>query len=220
MRTMTTLHLSPTGQLSTMTSLDPSIRAADQPVLSRTPGLLLGPFYPVERARDDTSPAALVEPDMPGRRLELSGHVFEASGRPLAGALVELWHADAQGRYRHPLDPRVTEIDARFGGYTNLRSGADGAWRAATRVPGPYTEQGTLRAPHVHVQVTVGAARLVTQMFLPCQPLNASDRWYRAVPNPERLIGVAVADEVDRLILYWDIVIGCHPLTDLSGAIA
>jgi protocatechuate 3,4-dioxygenase beta subunit len=72
----------------------------------------------------------------------------------------------------------------------------------------------------VHVQLTLGGARLVTQMFLPGQPLNASDRWCRAVADPERLVGIAVVDEPDRLILRWDIVIGRQPVNYSSGAIA
>ena len=176
--------------------------------LNRTPGLLLGPFYPARAQSDKTASRTLIEADMPGRRLELSGRVLDARSAALAGALVELWHADSEGRYRHPDDPRVTEVDERFTGYTQRITGADGGWRVVTLVPGIYTDHGVVRAPHVHVQVTHGAGRLVTQMFLPRHPLNESDRWYRAVEHPTRLVGHALVDEPDRLVVVWDIVMG------------
>lgn len=176
------------------------------PALHRTPGLLLGPFYPARAQSDRAAPPALIEADMPGRRLELSGRVLDARGGPLAGALVELWHADSEGRYRHPDDPRVAEVDTRFAGYTQRIANVDGGWRVVTLVPGVYTEHGVVRAPHVHVQVTHGAGRLVTQMFLPRHPLNESDRWYRAVEHPIRLVGHGLVEEPDRLVVAWDIV--------------
>jgi protocatechuate 3,4-dioxygenase beta subunit len=179
-----------------------------RPALHRTPGLLLGPFYPARAQSDSGVPSALIEADMPGRRLELSGRVLDARCTPLAGALVELWHADPEGRYRHPDDPRVAEVDTRFAGYTRRMTDGDGGWRVATLVPGVYTDRGVVRAPHVHVQVTHGASRLVTQMFLPQHPLNESDRWYRAVEHPTRLLGHGLVDELDRLVVAWDIVMG------------
>lgn len=183
-----------------------TVHTEARPALHRTPGLLLGPFYPARAQRDSAVPSALIEADMPGRRLELSGRVLGAHCEPLAGALVELWHADPQGRYRHPDDPRVAEVDVRFIGYMQQITDVDGGWRVVTLVPGAYSDRGVARAPHVHVQVTYGASRLVTQMFLPRHPLNESDRWYRAVEHPMRLVGHGLVDDSDRLVVAWDIV--------------
>lgn len=192
----------------TIAASQPSSHTEARPALHRTPGLLLGPFYPARAESDRAAPPTLIEADMPGRRLELSGRVLDARCGPLAGALVELWHADPEGRYRHPDDPRVAEVDAGFGGYTRRITDADGGWRVVTLVPGVYSDRGVVRAPHVHVQVTHGASRLVTQMFLPRQPLNESDRWYRAVEHPMRLVGHGLVDEPNRLVVAWDIVMG------------
>src|SRR3982750_3828415 len=118
--------------------------------MPRTPGLVLGPFYPVLLAREQgmSTSCGVAGSSMQGRRLEISGFVFDTLGHPVAGASIELWQADSQGRYRHPSQPGVEEIDVCFVGFQMLTSQADGRWHAATVVPGPYMHEGIGRAPH------------------------------------------------------------------------
>ena len=175
-----------------------------------TPGLPLGPFYPVAAAttcasaevwRDDASlPAG-------SRRRCLDGQLIDRRGRPVAGALVEIWHADHQGRYRHPSAPGHEHVAFGFAGYGCTRSDASGRFAFRSLAAAGYFAASVRRAPHVHVQVTDGSDRLVTRMFLPGHPLNRQDRWYQAVARPELLAAHVVHDDEDVLELAWTIVL-------------
>lgn len=137
-----------------------SSRAALRP----TPGDALGPFYPLDWSGDidaDLTRLGDAAAAADGHPLELSGTVRDTAGRPLADAVVEIWQADAGGRYRHPgVDPRTR--DARFQGYGRALTDADGAYRFTTIVPGNYGS----RPPHIHFRVVQpGRRELVTQMY-------------------------------------------------------
>jgi len=161
--------------------------------LRRTPGLVLGPFYPVHLAGRPGVQLQLPGPRLRvGRPLELSGRVLDSCARSLSGALLEVWHADSGGRYQHPGQPGVEEVDPGFCGYQALTSQSDGGWRLSSVVPGAYSHGGVQRAPHVHFQVTFRDSRLVTQMFFPDHPLNPSDRWYQASSDATRLLATAI----------------------------
>jgi protocatechuate 3,4-dioxygenase beta subunit len=178
--------------------------------LRRTPGLVLGPFYPVHlvdgHAGSARQPICKPAVHSHSRRLALSGCVLDTDARPLAGASIELWHADPQGRYQHPDQSGVEEIEPGFVGYEALTSQADGRWQIDTVVPGPYDREGVTRAPHLHFQVTYRNSRLVTQMFFPDHPLNAEDRWYGTASEPSLLVARELFGDPRRVALTWDIV--------------
>ena len=180
------------------------------PPASNTPALLLGPFYPV--TKPDPVSACLVREDIAAlashpAALDIALRVINRAGRPVRGALVEVWHADPQGRYRHDSAPDHEHTLPGFVGYGCARSDDDGCAVFHTLMPGPYENGGIARAPHVHVQVTGRIDRLVTQMFFPGEPGNATDRWYRAASRPGQLLGTwADAAQVRRRI-EWSIVI-------------
>lgn len=175
--------------------------------LRRTPGLVLGPFYPVHLA--GRPGVQLRQPGTHltvGRPLELSGRVLDPCGEALCGALLEVWHADSFGRYQHPGQPGIEKVDPAFFGYEALTSQNDGAWRLASVVPGAYAHEGVQRAPHLHFQVTFRSTRLVTQMFFPDHALNPSDRWYQASTDPSLLLATRQEDGS----LQWDIVLAAN----------
>lgn len=180
-------------------------------MLDRTPGLLLGPFYPVAAA-DGAARSDLWRDDAPlpdgAHRLRLAGSVVDARGHPAARALVEIWHADHVGRYRHPSAPDHEHVAPGFAGYGSVRSDASGHFAFRSLVPGAYVAGGVRRAPHVHVQVTADSDRLVTQMFMPGHPMNGDDRWYRTVARPGLLVPDVLHDDCDVLELAWTIVLG------------
>jgi protocatechuate 3,4-dioxygenase alpha subunit len=182
-------------------------RAYAEVMTARTPGLLLGPFYPLHRP---ATPAARLwsgaGAPVGTRALRLCGRVLDLDGAAIALAWVELWHADPQGRYRHPSAPGHREVDVRFDGYGACRTDAQGAYAFDSLVPGAYVHDGVQRAPHLHVQVSAGANRLVTQCFLPGEPRNESDRWLRAVSRPHALLPVTRESDEHALHLEWDIV--------------
>lgn len=196
---------------------DPVHTAAAAPVpRRRTPGLLLGPYYPLATAgsgtqlwQGDTVPAG-------ARRLRLDGCVVDRQGRPLAGVEVELWQADPAGRYRHPSAPETDQVPPGFAGHGRTRTDAAGAFRFDSLVPGAYADAIRERAPHLHLQLTGRVDRLVTQLFLPGDAGNQADHWFRSLRRPDLLTAEIVPAATpavdgplaDTLHLRWTAVLG------------
>jgi len=99
---------------------------------------------------------------------------------------LEIWQADANGVFRHPLDPRCQDADPGFFGWGRARTDADGRYRFRTVIPGSYrTGDGTPRCPHVNVMVlAIGLTRrLVTTVFFGDAPDNVRDPVLDCVPD-------------------------------------
>lgn len=135
-----------------------------------------------------------------GQLIHVSGRILDEDGRPLPGALVELWQANASGRYRNPLDRRDAPLDPNFLGNGRTRADADGRYSFLTIKPGAYPVPDSgrwWRPPHIHFSIfgPSSLSRLVTQMYFPGEPLNMRDRLIHSVPDPAaqaRLVAVQV----------------------------
>ena len=88
-----------------------------------------------------------------GQRIHVTGRVLEDEGRPVANALVEVWQANAAGRYAHPADPAVAPLDPNFQGSASIASDAKGDWRIVTIKPGGYDSPIGHRPPHIHFDI-------------------------------------------------------------------
>ncbi|WP_044591480.1 protocatechuate 3,4-dioxygenase [Bradyrhizobium sp. LTSPM299] len=162
------------------------------PPLLRTPDQILGPFYPLNGIADRTGDLARSS-GRPGHAsgeiLMVQGHVLTLTGRPVAGARIEIWQANSAGKYRHPSDKTSEPLDPNFDGFAVLTTDQEGGYSFRTVKPGGYrTPHGDLRPPHIHFLVDFGADRLITQMYFAGEPANATDRWLRAAPQPDLLI--------------------------------
>ena len=182
--------------------------------LTTTPQVILGPFYPV--GKPTGAGASLLDAGSPtisnAPTLELAGRVLTTQGSPVSGALVEVWHANENGRYLHPGDTGGAPLTPDFLGYGMRHTDNDGGYRFATLLPGPYAIHGVLRPPHIHFQITGATDRLVTQMFFDGEPLNRQDRWLNAATRPEQLLAKlepTAASEPGRPAwrVQWDIVL-------------
>ena len=112
-----------------------------------------------------------------GTILHLQGRVLDAAGKPMDGALVEIWQCDAQGIYDHPRQPGRERRDAAFQGYGKMRTDAQSAYSFRTLKPVAYPG----RTPHIHLKVAAADGRqLTTQFFLAGDPQNERDFVYRA----------------------------------------
>jgi protocatechuate 3,4-dioxygenase alpha subunit len=143
-----------------------------------------------------------------GERIVLEGRVRDAAGAPVPDAVIEIWQANAAGRYAHPDDPRGLPADAGFRGFGRLPTDAEGRFRFSTvkpgRVPGPG---GSQQAPHVVVLVFMRGLlkHLVTRVYFPGDPANGDDPVLKLVPYERRHTLVAQAAAGRPGVLEWSI---------------
>ncbi len=181
--------------------------------LRRTPDQILGPFYPVTakvEAMDDLTHLPGGQGSAKGQLLEVTGRLLNMQGEPIAGTRIEVWQANAAGRYAHPDDTNPAPLDPNFLGYTSLTTAADGSYRLKTIKPGAYpTGPNTMRPPHIHFEVWGQHDRLITQMYFDGEPLNEKDRFLQSVLRPEALTVKLQpgSDPTGAVIARFDIVI-------------
>ena len=153
-----------------------------------------------------------------GERVIVSGRVLDDDGRPLRGQLVEIWQANAAGRYRHATDTHPAPVDPNFSGAGRALTDDDGTYRFVTIKPGAYpwpNHPNAWRPNHIHFSLFGRAftERLVTQMYFPGDPLLAIDPIFQSVPAAARtrLVAEFSTDltEPDWALGYrFDIVVG------------
>ncbi len=124
-----------------------------------------------------------------GQRIIVTGRLLDAGGRPIAGSLIELWQANASGRYRHVSDGWPGTLDPNFTGAGRCLTDADGTYRFTTIRPGAYpwgNHPNAWRPAHLHFSLFGRSftQRLVTQMYFPDDPLFFQDPIYLSVPEP------------------------------------
>jgi protocatechuate 3,4-dioxygenase, beta subunit len=154
-----------------------------------------------------------------GERITVSGRVLDEDGRPLRSALVEIWQANAGGRYRHEVDQHPAPLDPNFSGAGRCLTDDEGRYRFTTIKPGSYpwrNHPNAWRPNHIHFSVfgRLFEQRLVTQMYFPGDPLFPYDPIFNSVRDPEaRKLLVARFDLATSapewsLAYEWDIVLG------------
>ena len=184
--------------------------------LRRTPDQILGPFYPIMKPLDQDADLTIINGRTgraKGQVIHLMGRVLNTRGNPVEGARVEIWQANAQGRYTHPDDSNPAPLDPNFQGYGVQVTDREGRYRFKTIKPGAYPAAGGSwsRAPHVHFDVTGRANQFVTQMYFAGESLNDTDRFLRSAGNPQMLVAKLLPPtkdfEPDSLIVNWDIIL-------------
>lgn len=174
------------GALAGLAALPSAVARAT--ALATTPRQTEGPFYPVELPSEtDADLVRLTGADAKalGEVTHVTGRVLDRAGRPLPGALVEIWQCDANGRYLHPGDTGGRPRDPRFQGYGRALADTGGGYRFRTIRPVAYPG----RTPHIHVKVLRqgdGRELLTTQMYVAGEASNARDGLYRRLDADER----------------------------------
>jgi protocatechuate 3,4-dioxygenase, beta subunit len=200
-----------------------ALRAPRQPLLGVPQRLteVTGPLLGGERvaaADADLTTQHAGEPI--GERIIVTGRVLDSDGRAVPGTLVEIWQANAAGRYRHQTDQHPAPLDPNFTGAGRCLTDPQGRYRFVTIKPGAYPWQNhhnAWRAQHIHFSLFGRAftQRLVTQMFFPGDPLFFQDPIFNSVPDAarERMIARFDLDRTEpewALAYTWDIVLRGH----------
>ncbi|MFN0305211.1 MAG: protocatechuate 3,4-dioxygenase subunit beta [Burkholderiales bacterium] len=153
-----------------------------------------------------------------GQLIHLRIAIRDEDGSPVAGTMVEMWQANAAGRYAHPNDSDHAPLDPHFQGTARVRTDASGMIEIRTIKPGAYPVPGPerwWRPPHVHFSVwgKVWLSRVVTQMYFPGEVLNSDDLIFNAVPDViarERQVARAVPTRdgpLDALVFEHTIIV-------------
>jgi protocatechuate 3,4-dioxygenase alpha subunit len=169
-----------------------------------TPSQTVGPYFSMQ-LKPVVVPAG---PDVPGRRIRVEGRVLDGGGRPVEDALVEVWQADAAGRYRHPADARdEPPPDDGFSGYGRVHTDFEtGTFRFTTVMPGRVPDpRGGLQAPHLNLIVTARGMllHLHTRLYFGDEDeANAEDFVLAQVPAQRRPTLIARLTDEGELPTY------------------
>ena len=166
-------------------------RAPSQPlvVLPHTLTELTAPVFgygDIKETDSDLTKQHKGEPQ--GERIVVSGRVLDENSRPLPGVLVEIWQANAAGRYNHRVDQHDAPLDPNFTGAGRFLTDKEGRYRFMTIRPGEYpwrNHYNAWRPAHIHFSLFGPSflTRLVTQMYFPGDPLFAFDPIFNSVPD-------------------------------------
>jgi protocatechuate 3,4-dioxygenase beta subunit len=197
------------------------LRAPKRPliILPHTLTETTGPVYGHERigpVDDDLTVQHDGEPL--GERIIVHGRVLDGEGRPVRDSLVEIWQANAGGRYRHDGDQHPAPLDPNFSGAGRAVTDDEGRYRFITIKPGAYpwrNHPNAWRPAHIHFSLfgNAFASRLVTQMYFPGDPLFFQDPIFHSVREPrarERMICRFDLEETKpewALAYHFDIVL-------------
>jgi protocatechuate 3,4-dioxygenase, beta subunit len=189
--------------------------AIAQTAEQRTPEQILGPFYPL-KTLDQNADLTRV-PGRPGRAeglvLNVMGRVLNLKGEPVRNATVEIWQANAHGRYTHPSDHNLAPVDPNFEGSAILTTDHDGRYRFKTIKPAAYPAgPNRMRPAHIHFQVSGRQDRLVTQMYFEGDPYNETDRFLQTAGQQmdlliTKLLPPAPEMEPESKLVVFDIML-------------
>ena len=176
--------------------------------LQATTSQTVGPYFKIGLKwlnRDN-----LVGEGVSGERVTIQGRVFDGDGAPVPDAILEIWQANAHGKYDHPEDTQNKPLEAGFKGYGRVPVSAEGVFRFATIKPGPVPgPDGKEQAPHLVVSVFMRGVlrRLVTRIYFPDEARNAADLVLNLVGPARRSTLIAKKTAGAPGALEWNVVL-------------
>jgi protocatechuate 3,4-dioxygenase, alpha subunit len=143
-----------------------------------------------------------------GERVTIRGRVIDADGKPVNDAAVEVWQANRQGRYASPEDKQDKPLESAFRGYGRSLTDDAGAFRFSTIKPGRVPGLGdSMQAPHLNITLFMRGLlkQLMTRMYFPDDPANATDPVLALVPAERR--ATLIARKVGEGALEWNVIL-------------
>jgi protocatechuate 3,4-dioxygenase alpha subunit len=142
-----------------------------------TPSQTVGPFFHLGMARAEWGDLTAGHPA--SEHIAIEGRVIDGDGAPVPDAVIELWQANAAGRYNHPDDQQTDKpLNPHFRGFGRVATNAEGRFRVVTIKPGPVPGRGNaLQAPHINIALFARGLlkHLYTRLYFADEPANASD---------------------------------------------
>ncbi len=171
----------------------------------------VGPFFAPALLREDARRNVLTRPETAGERIRIEGYVLDGDGLPVPDAMVEIWQANAHGRYNHSADQGPAPLDPSFLGFGRSGTEEDGCYWFETVKPGPVPfDGGRQQAPHICITVCSRGLlnHLVTRLYFEDEPANTGDPVLQCVPDDRRATLVARRESAGAMVVYrFDIVL-------------
>ena len=167
------------------------VRSPSRPliVIPQTLSEITGPVYPYGRIQATDNDLTIQHAGEPlGERIIVEGRVLDEDGRPIPNTLVEVWQANAAGRYAHRVDDHPAPLDPNFSGAGRTLTDSEGRYRFVTIKPGAYpwlNHDNAWRPAHIHFSLFGSSflSRLITQMYFPGDPLMPYDPILNSIPD-------------------------------------
>jgi protocatechuate 3,4-dioxygenase beta subunit len=197
------------------------LRAPKRALVPLPQGLteITGPLLGAERVKAADADLTAGHPGEPlGERIIVTGRVLDSDGRAVPDTLIEVWQANASGRYAHRVDDHPAPLDPNFDGAGRCLTDSLGRYRFVTIKPGAYpwrNHHNAWRPAHIHFSLFGRAftQRLITQMYFPADPLFAFDPIFNSIPDRDARARLIAAFDIDQtepdwaLGYSWDIVL-------------
>jgi protocatechuate 3,4-dioxygenase beta subunit len=184
-------------------------RAPSQPLIAAVPTIeRTGPVFSPDQLPPDADLSQVAGRAALGERIIVAGRITDEADRPVPHAMIELWQANASGRYHHERDSHDAPLDPNFRGAGRVFSDADGNYRFVSIKPGAYpwrNHANAWRPNHIHFSLFGASwgARLITQMYFPGDPLLAIDPIYHSIPDPDARARLVAAFDLELTQAEW-----------------
>jgi len=168
----------------------------------------VGPFF--RPALIEVGTENLVREGTRGEHVTIEGRLIDGDGAPVTDAMLEIWQANAEGKYDHPEDDQEKLVDPTFHGYGRAATDTEGTFRFHTIKPGPLPDaHGGVQAPHISLSIFARGLlkRLVTRIYFPDEPLNATDAALNAATPDRRATMIAAWTDATHRTLRFDVIL-------------
>lgn len=178
------------------------------PDLVPTPSQTVGPYFAIELTTDEHCVKSVAGPQTKGERVWITFRVLDGDGIPVNDAMLEIWQADANGKYNHPDDLQPKQLDPGWIGFGRLATDEDGGCALETIKPG-FVPNGTLQAPHLTVAVFARGMlkQLYTRVYFAGDAANDNDPILRLVPSDRRDTLMAQPDSARPGHWLFDVIL-------------
>jgi protocatechuate 3,4-dioxygenase alpha subunit len=154
----------------------------------------VGPFFSIGLLTKDMVRPLMATPQTPGEQMRIEGRVLDGAGEPVVDAMLEIWQANASGRYNHPAEQSTGTLDPDFSGFGRTGTAKDGSFWFETVMPGPVPFEGEImQAPHLNLTIFSRGLlnHLATRLYFEGEAANDTDPVLQRVPEERRQTLVA-----------------------------